>query len=132
MSPKRQSTTPKRSSTAGSWHLFSLLFTIVRRHRGFSYSLSPARQPWLRDSHSSSVALPPADRLNTYRCHICSIWGHRFKSNKSFSLLHQKHSILNKSRSTDKLVILNKLLCCSSKYNFSPSFSLCTVLCYPS
>lgn len=35
-------------------------------------------------------------------------------------------------RSTEKLVIPNKLLCCTSKYNFSPSFSLCMVLCCPS
>lgn len=87
------------------------------------------RQPWLGDSHSFSVALPPADRLDTHRCPLCSIWEHWLKSKKSFSSLHQKCCILNKSRSTEKLVIPNKLLHCTSKYNFSPGFSLCTLLC---
>lgn len=69
---------------------------------------------------------------HTQRCCVCSIWGHWSKSKKSSSSLHQKCSILNKSRSTERLVIPNKLLCCTSKYNSSPSFSLCMVLCCPS
>lgn len=90
------------------WILFLLIFCQTTLARG---------QPQLLCGTATS-----RQAEHTHRCHVCSIWGHWFKSKKSFSSLHQKHSTL---------VWTNKLLHHTSKYNFSPSFSLCMVLCCP-